>query len=85
MKLPIVTFLYAFCIAVIELEVGNRSITRMRADFSQYFADPNVVCVIGIKMFVGEGKAFVNRHVIIFPYFVIFVFLSQEERRANEQ
>lgn len=30
----------------------------MRRDFSQYFEDPDVICVVGIKMFVGEGDAF---------------------------
>lgn len=49
------------CVAVpmviVELEVGNRSVHRMRRDFLQYFQDhPTLLGVVGIKMFGEEGN-----------------------------
>ena len=53
----------------------------MRADFIHYFDDPNIMCVVGIKMFVGEGKTRMNS---ICRILLSFVLLSQGERRARE-
>jgi hypothetical protein len=45
-----------FQLAIIELEVANRTVVDMRRDYATYFLDASVFCVIGVKVFIGIGK-----------------------------
>ncbi len=48
---PYFVLSHSSLVVIVELEVGNRSIPVMRRVFKTYFTDPELVSVVGIKMF----------------------------------